>query len=130
MTRIPRYRHRRTRINLVHRISRTRNRIHRSRIRKYTIIWLLKDSVDDPEHILPGGTFQVLSEDKSEVLIDNFTMNGTWQEWDVVLKADHTYWLHEVTPPDGYTAAEDVKFTVSHYGESMEVPMNRMKEPK
>ena len=40
----------------------------------YPIIWLLKDSVDDPEHILPGGTFQVLSEDKSEVLIDNFKM--------------------------------------------------------
>ena len=89
----------------------------------YPIIWLLKDSVDDPEHILPGGTFQVLSEDKSEVLIDNFTMDGTWQEWDVVLKADHTYWLHEVTPPAGYSKAEDVKFTVSHYGEQVEAAM-------
>ena len=58
------------------------------------------------------------------MLIDTFEMEGIWKEWDAVLKADHTYWLHEVTPPDGYTAAEDVKFTVSHYGESMEVPMN------
>lgn len=89
----------------------------------YPIIWLLKDSIDDPEHILQGGTFQVLSEDKSEVLIDNFEMNGSWQEWDVVLKADHTYWLHEVTPPEGYSKAEDVKFTVSHYGEQVEAAM-------
>ena len=90
----------------------------------YPIIWLLKHSVGDPDHILTGGKFQILSEDKSEVLIDTFEMEGIWKEWDVVLKADHTYWLHEVTPPDGYTAAEDVKFTVSHYGESMEVPMS------
>ena len=90
----------------------------------YPIIWLLKHSVGDPDHILTGGKFQILSEDKSEVLIDTFEMEGIWKEWNVVLKADHTYWLHEVTPPDGYTAAEDVKFTVSHYGESMEVPMN------
>ena len=65
----------------------------------------------------------MLSEDKSEVLIDNFTMDGTWQEWDVVLKADHTYWLHEVTPPAGYSKAEDVKFTVGHYGEQVEAAM-------
>ena len=87
------------------------------------IIWLLKHAVGDPDHILQGGTFQVLSEDKSEVLIDSFTMDGTWQEWDVVLQADHSYWLHEVTPPEGYSAAEDVKFTVSHYGEDVQVDM-------
>ena len=89
----------------------------------YPTIWLLKNNVEDPSHILQGGTFQVLNEDKTEILIDSFTMNGTWQEWNVVLKADHTYWLHEVTPPAGYTAAEDVKFTVSHYGEDVEAVM-------
>ena len=89
----------------------------------YPIIWLLKDSIDDPEHILQGGTFQILSEDKKDVLIDTFEMNGTWQEWDVVLKADHTYWLHEVTPPAGYAKAEDVKFTVGHYGDQVEATM-------
>ena len=88
------------------------------------IIWLLKHAVGDPDHILQGGTFQVLSEDKSEVVIDSFTMDGTWQEWDVTLKADHSYWLHEVTPPEGYEKAEDVKFTVSHYGEDVTVDMN------
>ena len=87
------------------------------------IIWLLKHAVGDPDHILKGGTFQILSEDKAEVLIDSFTMDGTWQEWDVVLKADHSYWFHEVTPPEGYAAAEDVKFTVSHYGEDITVDM-------
>ncbi len=87
------------------------------------IIWLLKHAVGDPDHILQGGTFQVLSEDKSEVVIDSFTMDGTWQEWDVTLKADHSYWLHEVTPPEGYEKAEDVKFTVSHYGEDITVDM-------
>ena len=87
------------------------------------IIWLLKHAVGDPDHILKGGTFQILSEDKAEVLIDSFTMDGTWQEWDVVLKADHSYWLHEVIPPEGYGVAEDVKFTVSHYGEDITVDM-------
>ena len=65
----------------------------------------------------------MLSEDKSEVLIDTFTMDGTWQEWDTVLKADHSYWFHEVTAPAGYKLAEDVKFTVSHYGEEIQVDM-------
>ncbi|WP_251497329.1 collagen binding domain-containing protein [Otoolea muris] len=87
------------------------------------VIWLLKHTIGDPEHILKGGTFQVLSEDKTEVLIDNFTMDGTWQQWDTMLQADHSYWLHEVTPPEGYATAEDVKFTVSHYGEDIQVDM-------
>ena len=87
------------------------------------VIWLLKHKVGDPDNILQGGIFQVLSEDKSEVLIDSFIMNGTWQEWDVVLQADHSYWLHEVTPPEGYAVAEDKMFTVSHYGEDIMVDM-------
>lgn len=89
----------------------------------YPFIWLLKNSIEDPDHILVGGTFQVLSEDKSQVLIDEFTMNSTWQQWGPVLEADKTYWLHEVTPPEGYDHAEDVKFTVSHYGEDIQVTM-------
>jgi len=89
----------------------------------YPIIWLLKNEVRDPDHILKGGTFQVLSEDKKEVVIPDFRMNGTDQRWEIVLKADHTYWLHEVTPPAGYVRAEDVKFTVSHYGERVDVVM-------
>ena len=87
------------------------------------VIWLLKHEVGDPNNILKGGTFQVLNEDKKEVLIDSFTMDGVWQQWDTVLKADHSYWLHEVTPPEGYATAEDVKFTVSHYGEDIQVDM-------
>jgi len=87
------------------------------------VIWLLKHAAGDPDHILKGGTFQVLSEDKADVLIDSFTMDGTWQEWDAVLQADHSYWLHEVTPPEGYAAAGDVKFTVSHYGEDVKADM-------
>ena len=89
----------------------------------YPIIWLLKNEVRDPDHILKGGTFQVLSEDKKEIVIPEFCMNGTDQRWEIVLKADHTYWLHEVTPPAGYVRAEDVKFTVSHYGERVDVVM-------
>ena len=91
--------------------------------RDYPIIWLLKNEVRDPDHILKGGTFQVLSEDKKEIVIPEFCMNGTDQRWEIVLKADHTYWLHEVTPPAGYVRAEDVKFTVSHYGERVDVVM-------
>ena len=89
----------------------------------YPIIWLLKNEIRDPDHILQGGTFQVLNEDKTEVVIPDFRMNGTDQRWEIVLKADHTYWLHEVTPPAGYVKAEDVKFTVSHYGERVDVVM-------
>lgn len=46
----------------------------------YPYIWLLKNEVGDPDHILTGGVFQVLSEDKEHILIDSFTMNGTWQQ--------------------------------------------------
>ena len=32
---------------------------------EYPVIWLMKTSVGDPSHILPGGTFQVLDEEKN-----------------------------------------------------------------
>ncbi|MSS36527.1 MSCRAMM family protein [Clostridium porci] len=103
---------------------------------EYPIIWLLKNSVDDPAHILPGGTFQVLDEDGNVVLeITDTDENGfgigfDWKEWQTVLQADKTYYLHEVTPPPGYTKAEeDVKFTVGHYGESIEAIVSNKRIP-
>ncbi len=103
---------------------------------EYPIIWLLKNSVEDPSHILPGGTFQVLDENGNVVLeITDTDENGfgigyDWKEWQGVLQADKTYYLHEVTPPPGYTKAEeDVKFTVGHYGESVEVVVSNKKIP-
>ena len=56
-------------------------------------------------------------------------MNGTDQRWEIVLKADHTYWLHEVTPPAGYAKADDVKFTVGHYGEDVQAVMTDKRLP-
>ncbi len=88
----------------------------------YPTIWLLKNSVGDPSHILKGGTFQVLDEN-GKVVIDTFTMDGTGQNWNGVLIADHRYRLHEVRPPEGYKLAQDVWFTVSHYGEDIPVIM-------
>ena len=103
---------------------------------EYPIIWLLKNSVEDPSHILPGGTFQVLDENGNVVLeITDTDENGfgigyDWKEWQGVLQADKTYYLHEVTPPPGYTKAEeDVKFTVGHYGESVEAVVSNKKIP-
>ena len=71
----------------------------------------------------------MLSEDKEHILIDSFTMNGEWQQWDAVLEADKSYWLHEVSAPAGYKKAGDVKFTVSHYGEDVQAVMSDEKLP-
>ena len=102
----------------------------------YPIIWLLKTGVDDPSHILAGGTFQVLDEEGNVVLEisdegeDGFGIGYDWKQWTGVLKADETYYLHEVTPPDGYTQAkEDVKFTVGHYGEKVEAIVTNERIP-
>lgn len=102
----------------------------------YPIIWLLKTGVDDPSHILAGGTFQVLDKDGNIVLeITDTDENGfgigyDWKQWSGVLKADETYYLHEVTPPPGYTPAkEDVKFTVGHYGEKVEAIVTNERIP-
>ena len=58
---------------------------------EYPVIWLLKNSVNDPSHILPGGTFQVLDENKNPV---TDILNGTafgigygWNQWMTVLKS-------------------------------------------
>ena len=96
----------------------------------------LKTGVDDPSHILAGGTFQVLDEEGNVVLEisdegeDGFGIGYDWKQWTGVLKADETYYLHEVTPPDGYTQAkEDVKFTVGHYGEKVEAIVTNERIP-
>lgn len=102
----------------------------------YPIIWLLKTGVDDPSHILAGGTFQVLDEDGNVVLeitdsgTNGFGIGYDWKQWTGVLKADETYYLHEVTPPNGYTQAEnDAKFTVGHYGEKVEAIVSNERIP-
>ena len=87
----------------------------------------MKTSVNDPSHILPGGIFQVLDEDKNPVtdILDGneFGIGYDWKQWTGVLEAGKTYYLHEVTPPEGYQPAEDVRFTVGYYGERVEVVM-------
>lgn len=105
----------------------------------YPIVWLLKgDKAQEgsaDKDIIPGGTYQVIAkaDDGTETVIaqisdedkdGQFTMDGTWKEWDVVLEADHTYYLREIKAPDGYKLPDgDVAFTVGHYGEDVQAPI-------
>ncbi len=95
--------------------------------RPYPIIWLLKEGEGDPGIMLQGGTFVLLDADRNPLTgpcaIEEFAMRDFWQEWDIVLKADATYYMHEVEPPKGFAHAEDVSFSVDHYGEDRRVVM-------
>ena len=61
---------------------------------EYPVIWLIKTSVSDPSHILPGGTFQVLDENKNPVtdILDGnaFGIGYDWKQWTGVLEAGKT----------------------------------------
>lgn len=74
---------------------------------------------------LPGYKLQILNLDKSPaVAVKNsdefevgeeliFTTGDQFKQLIGQLIAGQSYWLHEISPRDGYAYAEDVKFTVS-----------------
>ncbi|WP_312427789.1 SpaA isopeptide-forming pilin-related protein [Lacrimispora sp.] len=78
---------------------------------------------------LPGSTLQILKEDKSsakairdgngfkagEDLI--FITGIQLKELKGQLEAGKKYWVHEISPADGYAYAEDIPFTVSINGD-------------
>jgi hypothetical protein len=78
---------------------------------------------------LPGSTLQILNEDKTpaKAIRDGsglkagaeliFTTGQQFEELKGQLKAGKDYWLHEISPTDGYAYAEDIRFTVSINGD-------------
>ncbi len=89
---------------------------------------LLIETPSEAIRQLPGSVLQVLNEDKSPTkalrtgnglnagddLI--FTTGQQFEELKGQLEAGKNYWLHEVSPADGYAYAEDIPFTVSLKG--------------
>ena len=89
----------------------------------------------DAAHQLQGCTLQILNEDKTparasldgnglmagEDLI--FTTGIQFENFKGQLEAGKKYWLHEVSPADGYAYAEDIPFTVSLNGDRDTVVM-------
>jgi uncharacterized surface anchored protein len=79
--------------------------------------------------MLPGSTLQILNEDKTSakairdgngfragedlIFITGIPLN----ELKGQLKAGEKYWVHEISPADGYAYAEDIPFTVSINGD-------------
>ncbi len=63
---------------------------------------------------LPGATLQILNEDKSQVVEDNFTSTDDVMTFNI---QPGDYYLHEVsTPSDVYKTAADIPFTIDIEG--------------
>ncbi len=72
-----------------------------------------QDITGDKE--IPGAKLQV--KDETGKVIEEWTSTDKPHEINEKLVAGKTYTLHEEGAPDGYTYAEDVKFTVDEKGE-------------
>lgn len=97
-------------------------------IKKFNVS-LLTGTPSNAASQLPGSILQVLNEDKTPTkalragnglsagddLI--FTTGQQFEELKGQLEAGKNYWLHEVSPVDGYAYAEDIPFTVSLNGD-------------
>lgn len=62
--------------------------------------------------MLPGATLQLLN--SSNAVVEEWV--STDQPKSFVLGAD-SYTIHEVTPPEGYSSAEDIRFEINRAGE-------------
>ena len=82
-------------------------------------------SPSEAEHQLSGFKLQILNADKSPAIAARttedfkageeliFTTGNQFKQLIGQLIAGQSYWLHEISPRDGYAYAEDVMFTVS-----------------
>jgi uncharacterized surface anchored protein len=89
---------------------------------------LLTATSSDAAGQLPGSILQILNEDKTPTKVlragnglkagDDliFSTGQQFEEIKGQLESGRNYWLHEVSPADGYGYAEDVPFTVSLNG--------------
>jgi uncharacterized surface anchored protein len=96
---------------------------------------LLTATSSDAAGQLPGSILQILNEDKTPTKVlragnglkagDDliFSTGQQFEEIKGQLESGKNYWLHEVSPADGYGYAEDVPFTVSLNGDRNTVIM-------
>ena len=70
---------------------------------------------------LPGATLQVIDADGE--VVEEWISTNEPHMIEAVLVAGGTYTFREITAPDGYLVAEDVKFTVNEDGSVTEVVM-------
>ena len=87
-----------------------------------------KKTPSEAEKPLEGSVLQILNEDKTpaKALCDGnglkagedliFITNGQFQTLKGQLEAGKSYWLHEISPADGYAYGEDIPFAVSLNG--------------
>lgn len=92
-------------------------------------------SPSEADRPLAGSVLQILNEDKTPTRAlregnglkagDSiiFTTQDQFKYLSGQLEAGKSYWLHEVSPADGYAYADDIPFTVSLYGDEDTVIM-------
>lgn len=94
-----------------------------------TSVKIRKVDASTPSITLEGAKFQILNKNNSPVKLKN--NNGVLEyneageiyfnssDTDIIVRGLPTgdYWLEEVTPPNGYSKTEKIKFTINAYGE-------------
>ncbi|MCQ2515133.1 MAG: hypothetical protein MJ089_08640 [Ruminococcus sp.] len=69
------------------------------------------DKVDENGNSVKAAVLQIL--DNNKAVVTEFTTDGKTKVLEGVLNENETYYLHEVSAPNGYALADDIKFTVS-----------------
>lgn len=63
---------------------------------------------------LPGAHFRLRDEEGN--IVEEWISDGSLHETEALLKPGGTYILEEITPPEGFAAADEIRFTVSEDG--------------
>ncbi|WP_349673852.1 SpaA isopeptide-forming pilin-related protein [Lacrimispora sp.] len=84
--------------------------------------------VNSSGQILKGATLQILDQQKN-IIIPDFISTEDPIDITGKLLAERTYYLHEVSAPDGYLLASDVSFTVPKGAKTLEVTMLDIEKP-
>lgn len=76
-------------------------------------VYFLKTDING-EKELPGAHFRLRDEEGN--ILDEWVSDGNPHETEALIDPGETYFLEEISPPDGYAAAEAIRFTVSEDG--------------
>jgi LPXTG-motif cell wall-anchored protein len=66
----------------------------------------------DTHEPVVGAHLQIIEKSSGSV-VEDWTTDGSMQQFKKVLNVDTTYTLHEVSAPDGFKVANDVNFTIN-----------------
>lgn len=86
----------------------------RASIEKYTVVGTGASQHDE---ILPGAVMQILDANKQPIAdVPSWTSTSSMHNIDGLLETGKTYWLREISAPEGYVKAADQQFTMPANG--------------